>query len=64
MWATMKLWPFLSFFNVSFPGPRFPCDKIVVIVTLLAQMYPPFWEKHEAMEGIQDKDYNLFGNDT
>ena len=22
-----------------------------------------FWEKHEAMEGIQDKDYNVLGND-
>ena len=25
--------------------------------------YSPFWEKHEAMEGIQDKYYNFWGND-
>ena len=31
-----------SFFNVSFPGPRFCYDKIVVIVPLLVQMYRCF----------------------
>ena len=58
------------FFSTSrFQGLSFRCDKIVVIVTLLAQMYSAqlnlfaILKKHEAMEGIQDKDYNFLGND-
>ena len=40
-------------FSVSrFQGLTFRCDKIIVIVTLL-----------EAIEGIPQRDYNLFGND-
>ena len=62
--------PFV-FSTSRFQGTAFRLDKTVVIVTLLAQdvslaqlnSYSPFWEKHEAMEGIQDKDYNFLGND-
>ena len=49
-----------------FQGPAFRWDKIVVIVTSLAQMYRSLswiWEKHEAMEGIQNKHYNSLEND-
>ena len=58
------------FFSTSrFQGPAFSCDKIVVIVTLLAEMYRwlswilirHFEKRTRQMEGIQDKDYNFLG---
>ena len=58
---------FLSFFNISFPGPRFQLwqnrchSNFTCSGVLLAWLnsYLPFWEKHEAMEGIQDKGQGL-----
>ena len=48
---TIQFVPF-AFFNVSFHY-NFTCPDVSTILK----------KKREAMEGIQDKDYNLFGND-
>ena len=58
-------------FEKQAAGPRFPLwqnrchSNFTCSDVSLAQLnsYSPFWEKHQAMEGIQDKDYNFLGND-